>query len=420
MDDQAQSAEPIAPEAPPATTAAAPMAATEKLCSAFALLQAELESLHQSTAEQEKRAAEVDARDAALREHAAQLSEREFHLAERHRELNAAQEQLLQDAGSWRQREEALNARERALAEREAAMQASLSAAPRGSDEFLRTRRERLKKQRRLLAERAAQLVRAKEAIASRLADTARTRTSLPLAGGAVPAQPAPTVSPRPSRTTRGSSFGVGMLTSALALAAIAGASWWVAGVVDQPRFIAQATIGMANQGSLDQPELVESWSEFHQALATDPQLLEQAAERLKRRGYEEFATPSDLRRLIDESMTIDASIPGRLNLSMLGAGRQRTQRILETYTSILVGMANDSRERRADQSSTIVMIDAKAGDEPVSDHRLPIFGMVAGAMATACILAGFAGMSLAGRARAANEKTALETEGGEERWSVN
>ncbi len=423
MDESAAPAPPGPIEsvsAPPPPEQASVVMTTERLCAAFASLQSELESLHAVTSQHDHRATELDARDGALREYAAQLTDREFHLAERHRELNSAQEQLLADAGTWRQREAEMLARERSVGERESAPPIAPARHQACDEPHVATRRARLKKQRSLLSERAAQLVRAKEAITSRLADTGRTRHSLPLAGQPVRPSPMPaTAAPihRPMTAT----FGAGMLAASLSFAAIAGVSWWVAGIVDRPRYLAQTTIGMADQSANVEPELAESWSSFHLELANDPQLLAQAAERLKRRGYAEFGTPSDVRRLIVDSMTIDAATPGRLNLSMVGEGRLRTQRILETYTSILVGMANDSRERRADQSSTAVVADATAGEEPASDHRLPIFALVAGAMACVCTVVGLAGVGIAvgRRERGAKDETAVEIDGGEDRWSI-
>lgn len=395
------------PQASPSAAEAPAIQSAERVSSALASLRGEVEALQQAMSAQDKRAADLDAREAALREHAAQLTDREFHLAERHKELNAAQDQLKADAGTWREREEAIAQRERSIAQNGAAPQVGTAVS---------LRRARLKKQRRLLAERAAQLVRAKEMLANKLADTARTRTSLPLAAGAEPLPTGPARSVAPSRSASGS-VGMGMLAAAMSLALIAGTSWWAAGQIDQPKFVAKATIGMAE--AVDEPGLAESWTSFHEELARDPQLLEYAAERLKRAGYPEYSTPSDVRRLMDESMTIDGGTPGRLNLQLLGPGRQRTQRLLDAYLSVLVSMANDSRERRADQSSTMVMIDAKANDEPVSDRRMPIFAVLAGGLTVVCAGAGFFAAGVVVRVRGSKNKPAVAGDGEEQRWSI-
>lgn len=384
-----------------------PLAATERVSAAFASLHAELEALHVSTALHEHRAADLDARDAHLREHAAKLSEREFQLGERQRELNAAHEQV--------------SAREQAIAQHEAGLAAAAAAhptQPHSNDPGILLRRARLKKQRVLLAERAAQLIHAKEAIARRLSDTARTRNSLPLAGQPVP--PQSQTPPAPTATLSGlASFGKGVLTCAIALAVIAGVSWWAAGLVDRPRFAAQTTIGMENQSEPFDPATAESWSAFHQTLASDPQLLERASARLGQRGYDELRTPSDLRRFLDESLVIEAGVPGRLNLSITGPGRLRTQRILEAFTAVLVGMSNDSRDRRADRSSTVVLSDSKSAEEPVEDHRLPIFAGIAGGLTVLCGLIGLTVVGMTCGERPNKNNSAVANDGGENVWSV-
>ncbi len=356
-------------------------------------LQTELDSLHRSIAEQEARAAELDARDAALREHAAALSEREFHLAERHRELNAAQETLLAEASAWKERERAAGV---------------------GESAWYVSRRARLKKQRVLLAERAEQLLRAKRMIESRLSDTGRTRSSLPVAGGAKPAGGSRSVSVSPRSGGRG--FAGAMMLSALAFGLIGGVSWGVSGVLDSPRYTARAAIEIEASAEPRDAEAVDSWSGFHEELAQDPQLMEEVAQRLRRRGYVEFATPADLRRAFEADLCVERGSPGRLEFTFTGEGRERSAGVLSAMVSTLVSMANDSRERRADQAATVVASASRCGEEAVETRRVPMFLATAGALSGLAVCAGLIGVKMSERGRPGRPGHQVEPD---EAWAV-
>lgn len=394
---------------------------SHRLTAAFSSLQGELEALHSATAQQEQRSADLDQREAKLCEHAAQLTDREHHLAEGHRELNEARERLLTEASEWKSREQEMAERERANALREKTIgerEAKALGPLQRWKARLEIRRKRLIKQRALLAERAAQLVRAKEALSQKLADSARMRALTGTMTPATSTESAPAAQ-RLAHPPKAAIFGGFVGGAAVALAVILGAAWWLAGVLDHPVFVASTSLKMENAAEA-RNDAVESWTAYHQELSVDPQMLEEVAKRFKQRGDIDLGTPTAVKRMLDTHLAIDSPERGRLNLTLTGEGRLKTQRLLETYTAAFVGFANDTRDRRLDRSNTVVASAANAGNEPAQSARVPLFAVSAAVMMAVTVVAGLGGVGLVTQRHARKEKPAVQEDSGEDRWSVD
>lgn len=381
---------PDAPSAPtPPMEGPSPTTVADRLTGAFATLQTELEALRSAQGTHDERAALLDHRERAMMEHATQLGEREYDLAQRHRELNEAQQRLVEEAGAWRTREIALE-----------------------------TRRRRLAKQRALLAERAAQLIRAKETLAQRLADTNRMRTDLTQTTAAR-ALPAPAPAPRTVIRRRGSLSNAAAAWS-LFLAATLGTSWIIAGEIDTPTHLARCVLAMEGHEKQPDDATLESWTQYVESLPGDPMLLDRFADALKRRGYPELGNPIDAKRFLESSMEQEQSAPGTVALAIIGPGKQRSERILDALCAAMVGMANDTRGQRLDQRATKIHSASRAEMDPIRSNRVQQAGMIGGGLIVLGVIVG------AGIARVVGSAIGIKgsgqsgpTDSEESRWEV-
>lgn len=376
-----------------------PIGLSERLSSAVALLQSELAGMGHAAACLDQRSAELEERERIVADQSARLEQAEQALAERARELREEQERLTRLADECRTREDRLTAWESSLAERESALAAKESAwearqrqdtsrdrtqqepdaqAARLAEaaNILAIRRERLRRQRALLSQRAEVLLRAKEALTQRLAETQRLTDTQRF----TLLKPASIQRPNPlsRRTTIIHAGGI----AATGLSAILGVSWWLAGILDRPVYLAQTMLSMeavpeSAEGATD------SWHRFHEDLARDPHLVQVTAERMKRRGREDLASPSDMRAYLADHLAMDAPAPGKVRVTLTGTGRDRTLRLLETFVSAMVTLANDSRDRRLDRANTLVVSPPAADAEPVRSRRIPLFAVTGAGLAT-------------------------------------
>lgn len=182
--------------------------------------------------------------------------------------------------------------------------------------------------------------------------------------------------------------------SAVVSVAGIAGVSWWAAGVLDAPVYVAASTLTIEEKRGGHSAEALASWQAFQQELLDDPRLMEITAERLDRRGITELRTPTDLRRRLEADLVADTGEAGKVTLTLRGEGDLRTQRTLETLVASMVTMANDARDRRLDGASTAVVQPAATGDAPVSSKRQRYFAFIAGGLAALT-----ASLSLAGAA---------------------
>jgi len=260
-------------------------------------------------------------------------------------------------------------------------------------------RRERLRVYKALLQQQARKIAQAKKVLEKRQSELeknvgSRTRAEenkLNELKQQVQAEKEEVARIRKSATARAARNRAGLfvLFFGVGLCFIAAASWFAAGKVAKPTYLATATIGLDERDVVAGSDQVDSWQQFQRQLVSDPQLLEQASQRMDARGFRDLRTPSDLRAFLGENLEINATQPGRIALAMRGEGEGRTARMLETLVTSLVSYSNDTRDLRRDRASTVVVVPARAEGEPVEDPRVAVAGMIAGgASALALFLA--------------------------------
>ncbi len=389
-------------------------------------------ALEEQTVAAEARRRVLDEQEARLKEQAEHLARRAVDLERRAGETGKSASALRDEIAKRDQAVSLLQTRLDEARSQAAALEGELrklreSPAPavamgadRSAPEFEK-RRERLRRQRSLLQERSAKLKQASALLARRSGEGEKSsaekealeqqramlehqrkkleqdktaleqqRQSLGEIAQRVQAlhQTRSVRAARPSTVWR--NLGAGALTSAFALAVAGATAWPLAGLIVQPTCLAETRLAMeAVPGEAPSEERTESWESYLRAMTTDPMLLEQAADRLKRRGFTEVGDPADLARRIEGDMTCQTGKPGELSLTLRGEGEMRTQRILETITGVLVARANDARDRRLDKALTVVKSPARADGTPIDDARLPVFGVLAGVLGVLCVGAG-------------------------------
>lgn len=301
----------------------------------------------------------------------------------------------------------------------------------------LALRRVRLAKLKALLAERANQLVQIKEALEARAAQvqaqaqalaqaqaeaSARARTEAPApparetdhdtahliaAAAALDAQRGQLDAERAAlqrdraaldraaraldrqRAARGASLLVA--AGAVTLTALGALSWFVAGQVVQPVYLASVSLAAENpEQSLDD-EQVEAWQAHVAAMPEDPQLLDAAAERFRQRGMTDLAQPGALVLRLKKDLDARTDEPGVVRFTLRGQGRTRVERELEALAGACVSLANDTRASRRDGAATILASASKADAEPIEDPRVAAFSAILGGLAALTLLCGAA-----------------------------
>ena len=106
----------------------------------------------------------------------------------------------------------------------------------------------------------------------------------------------------------------------------------------------------------------------------------------MQEHGLAGFA--EEVGRRLEADLVSDDSTPGRLALTLKGTGTQRTERALETYVGALVTAANDARDRRLDQRSTIIEARATAQSGAQESSRATLFAGIAGGTSALALLA--------------------------------
>ena len=179
-----------------------------------------------------------------------------------------------------------------------------------------------------------------------------------------------------------------GFLAAGLTVAVTA--SWWLASRIAQPMCVATMTLGIDNRNEQPTAEQTQQWQEYVKGLPDDPRLADRAAERFKARGFEELSTATGFTEKLRGAVDVDTTQPGTVKLSMKYQGFDRCALALDTLGTTMLGMANDSRDIRADHASTLVATVAQTAGEPIEDPRVAVFGAIAGAL-TAVTLFGAA-----------------------------
>ncbi|MBL4591511.1 MAG: hypothetical protein JKY96_06075 [Phycisphaerales bacterium] len=190
-------------------------------------------------------------------------------------------------------------------------------------------------------------------------------------------------------RETRSGVF-LGMAGLGLLMFVLATISWFASGRITPGEYAARVTI-VANAGDriLSDADL-ESWGGFMEALPEDPQFIEFAAERMKRRGIAKLGIPGELRNVMRGSLDVSSATPGTVEFEYRGAGSERSKRVLETFAVALSSAANNARARRSDGATSMIPGDVVVGTEPLDNKRLEMAGMVfGGSMLTTLLFGG-------------------------------
>lgn len=178
------------------------------------------------------------------------------------------------------------------------------------------------------------------------------------------------------------------LASMAVTLATLGLGCWWGVGQFVKPTYLAHTTVGVDPSVELESDQL-RAWQEFHESLLTDPKLLGMAAERMGRRGVETLANAGDLDWYLKENLDLTSQGAGEMTLTLKGEGGARTERILSTLATAIIGLSADTRDLRADQTAASIIEPIKVDATPIEDPRLAVFGAVFGAAAALTLFAG-------------------------------
>lgn len=340
-------------------------ARVEKSASREHELEARAAELEKSLAEAASLAERTPADDPAL-------GEREQQLERKTEELEKLQAKMKKAAEVLKEREVELKQRER---EAESRAAAHAEAPATSGDSTLR--RERLQRQKTLLKERSQKIMQAQQTIRTK----AKQFEQLALERSRVQNERNEVMRLR-EKVEKNSAFSkasVGLAAFLVTLAIIAGASWMATQHVAQPTYIAHAVISTDGGDGSEDADRLGDWRSYLLETSLDPQLMEDAAERMRRRGMTTLGNPSDLRSRLEQDLDIADDGGDSITLSLRGVGAERVERELETYILDLVAMANATRTHRADGIATAVQANAEVDPTPIEDPRLMTFAAIAG-----------------------------------------
>jgi hypothetical protein len=253
------------------------------------------------------------------------------------------------------------------------------TAKPRANaDEFQLHRRRRLARQRRILRDHSLKIRRATEALRDRLEQCDKVlqkRSELAEAYHAI-------VEMRQRNAKREVRGGVvfGVIGMMAVLGMVAAVSWFVAGRLTPGEY--EAGVVISGEGGPRQAlstEDMEAWQAYTKDKATEPRFLEQAADRMKRRGITTLGTAGELGREVRDRLVIETPSPNQVRLTWRGEGAERTRRILDTYAVALASVSNQERARRTDGATTVIIEEATASSDPLDSTRVETAGMIFG-----------------------------------------
>ncbi len=248
-------------------------------------------------------------------------------------------------------------------------------------------RRERLRRYKALLQMQARKIVTAKEALEKRQAECEQLlsqRTKLQAALERVREAEKAAAS---SSARTGAALTVFCAFATLALIMVM--SWAVTNHVVPATYIASAVIAPDGRGVSLADADIESWQRYHEGLARDPGMMEEAAGRFRQRGIISLGSAPELSARLSNDLAVQSRTDGSLILELRGKGAEKTARELDTFVTALASVANAARTNRPDGAATEIAQPAKVGREPVEDPRLVYAGGIAGGGALAATLLG-------------------------------
>jgi colicin import membrane protein len=258
------------------------------------------------------------------------------------------------------------------LAEAESVARSGDAGGNAGASTSVALRRKRLRRYRQLVQNEARKIVAAKDVLAKRQAECETV-----IAQRAKLVQRAQALAQREAklgsrRSVVEATAGVCFAAGAILLVAVL--SWGAVSQIFPATYIASAVVSAEGKGGGREPDLT-AWQGYHEQLVTDPRLMEEAADRMGRRGIESLSKAPALAARLKQDLMVTSDKPGMLRLELRGQGAERTARELETFATALVAMANTARESRGDGAGSVQSQTAKAGEEPVKDERFMYTG---------------------------------------------
>lgn len=285
------------------------------------------------------------------------------------------------------------------------------SASSISKDEYtarVQSRRARLRRYKGLLQAQARKLMQAQSALAKRQSEAEQVlaqRSRIVAAMTTLQRREAE-VAKQKSRSATAAM----MFYATAGLAVLLALSWGAAYKLAPATYAARAVLHGDGQGRApSDPEFV-AWQQYVQSLVDDPQMIEQAAERLDRRGIAELASGGTLRQELKSTLYTDISTPKAITLEIRGDNAARTEIVLDTLVSTLVSTANGTRSQRPDGIAVAVSQPAATTDAPIKDQRLMYTGGIFATSATLFLGVGtLVGRRLGRLKRSANEDEMLD-----------
>jgi hypothetical protein len=242
-------------------------------------------------------------------------------------------------------------------------------AIPSLGDEFNAHRRERLRQLRAALAVQTRKIVAAKAAL-----ERKNQQCEEVLAQRKTVAEGAAAVSSERKRIDRlvaRNKAGTFVFFAICSLIVIGAIAWQVGGHLVPATYAVRGSLRADIAGrELTREEMV-AWTETHEKLVVDPEVLSLAASRFAQRSMISLGNAAWLKQRLDKDLTIVPEAPGRLTLELRGEGKERTERELETFILAVAASANGSRDARGDGATTAISEPPRAGAEPIKDPRL-------------------------------------------------
>ncbi len=242
-------------------------------------------------------------------------------------------------------------------------------------------RRARLKRYKGLLQAQARKLMHAQSALAKRQTEAEQVvsqRSRIVAAMTALQRREAEV-----NKQKSGSATAAMMFYAVAGLAVLLALSWAAAYKIAPATYAARAVLSGDGQGRVpSDPECI-AWQQYVQSLVNDPQIIEQTAERLDRRGIGELASGGTLRAELASNLYSDISTPKSITFEIRGDNATRTEIVLDTLVGTIVGSANATRTQRPDGITAEVTQPASIGDGPINDQRLMYTGGIFAGSAT-------------------------------------
>lgn len=286
-------------------------------------------------------------------------------------------EKLYAQCEELERRCEALQSEERAgdLAARSVGLGQGMSSAP--ADERTLRRRARLRKARVLVKDQSQKVRLASEALRARFEQCDQV---LAMRGEVIEIKKTVVEAQRRLQKQRAGSRVAAIVCYGLfSLLLLCGLGYGIAQQVAPGVFAARATLkadGAGRELSVDEKA---EWTRYHEKLFSDPQLMEEAAARMKRRGIETLATPAELTTFLAGAFTHDSPEPGTIHVELRAPGSERAVRVLETFLTALTSQSNATRNTRVDGAVTTLAAPPAVGSAPIDNQRLVYAGAIAG-----------------------------------------